>query len=120
MANAPNLRAALASVIADYRSGEIPTPDAAHVDRWISQFHEGVRDPSPGYFGEAFKASTGLTPFRFILERRVRRAKELLLDRDIPIAEVALRVGFANQSHFTVNFKKLTGKTPSRFRNDSI
>jgi len=79
-----------------------------------------VAEVSPGYFGEAFKASTGLTPFRFILERRVRRAKELLLDRDIPIAEVALRVGFANQSHFTVNFKKLTGKTPSRFRNESI
>lgn len=78
-----------------------------------------IADVSPGYFGEAFKASTGLTPFRFILERRVRRAKELLLDRGIPIAEVALQVGFANQSHFTVNFKKLTGSTPSRFRADS-
>jgi len=78
-----------------------------------------IAEVSPGYFGEAFKASTGLTPFRFILERRVRRAKELLLDRGIPIAEVALQVGFANQSHFTVNFKKITGSTPSRFRADS-
>jgi len=78
-----------------------------------------VAEVSPGYFGEAFKASTGMTPFRFILERRVRRAKELLLDRAMPIAEVALAVGFANQSHFTVNFKKLTGWTPSRFRTDA-
>ncbi len=45
MASTPNLRAALASMIADYRAGEIPTPDAAHVDRWISQFPATVRDP---------------------------------------------------------------------------
>lgn len=41
----PNLRAALATVIQDYRSGEISTPDEAHVDRWISQFPASVRDP---------------------------------------------------------------------------
>ena len=45
MASTPNLRAALAGMIADYRTGEIPTPDAAHVDRWINQFHAAVRDP---------------------------------------------------------------------------
>ncbi|SFG52864.1 hypothetical protein SAMN05518801_1432 [Novosphingobium sp. CF614] len=45
MANNPNLRAALADVIADYRAGEIPAPDAAHIDRWISQFPDAVRDP---------------------------------------------------------------------------
>lgn len=45
MANVPDLRAAMAGVIADYRAGEIPTPNAAHVDRWISQFPEAVRDP---------------------------------------------------------------------------
>lgn len=45
MASTPNLRAALAGMIADYRAGEIPTPDAAHVDRWINQFPAAVRDP---------------------------------------------------------------------------
>jgi len=45
MASTPNLRVALAGMIADYRSGEIPTPDAAHVDHWISQFPAAVRDP---------------------------------------------------------------------------
>jgi hypothetical protein len=45
MASTPNLRAALAGMIADYRAGEIPTPDAAHVDRWITQFPVAVRDP---------------------------------------------------------------------------
>ncbi|QDK31738.1 hypothetical protein DM450_02825 [Sphingomonas sp. IC081] len=72
-----------------------------------------------GADGGQFKVSTGTTLFRFILERRIGRAKELLLDREIPIAEVALRAGFADQSHFTVNFRKLTGTTPARFRADS-
>lgn len=45
MVSTPDLRAALAAMIADYRTGEIPTPDAAHVDRWISQFPAAARDP---------------------------------------------------------------------------
>lgn len=45
MDSSPNLRAALAAMISDYRMGEIPTPDASHVDRWISQFPAAVRDP---------------------------------------------------------------------------
>lgn len=45
MDSTPNLRAALAAMISDYREGEIPTLDAAHVDRWISQFPAAVRDP---------------------------------------------------------------------------
>ena len=45
MAGTPDLRAALAGMIADYRIGEIPTPDAAHVDRWITQFPAAARDP---------------------------------------------------------------------------
>ena len=45
MASSPTLSAALARIIADYRAGEIATPDAAHVDRWISQFPTAVRDP---------------------------------------------------------------------------
>jgi hypothetical protein len=45
MASTPNLRVALANMIGDYRAGEIPTLDAAHVDRWISQFPAAVRDP---------------------------------------------------------------------------
>ena len=45
MDSTPNLRAELAAMISDYRKGEIPTPDALHIDRWISQFPAGVRDP---------------------------------------------------------------------------
>ncbi|MEW5704335.1 MAG: AraC family transcriptional regulator [Pseudomonadota bacterium] len=73
---------------------------------------------STHHFGEAFKTSTGRPPHRYLIERRIRRGKELLLGADRSIAEVALAVGFASHSHFTDNFRKLTGTTPSRFRID--
>lgn len=73
---------------------------------------------STHHFGEAFKASTGTSPHRYLVERRIRRAKELLLGAEQSIAEIAISVGFASHSHFTDNFRKLTGTTPSRFRMD--
>jgi len=73
---------------------------------------------STHHFGEAFKTSTGRSPHRYLIERRIRRGKELLLGADRSIAEVALAIGFASHSHFTDNFRKLTGTTPSRFRID--
>ena len=73
---------------------------------------------SPLHFGEAFKASTGTSPHRYLVERRIRRAKELLLGAEQSIAEIAIFVGFASHSHFTDNFRRLTGTTPSRFRMD--
>lgn len=73
---------------------------------------------STHHFGEAFKTSTGRPPHRYLIERRIRRGKEMLLGANRSIAEVALAVGFASHSHFTDNFRKLTGTTPSRFRID--
>ena len=73
---------------------------------------------STHHFGEAFKASTGTSPHRYLIERRILRAKELLLGTEQSIVEIALAVGFASHSHFTDNFRKLTGATPSRFRID--
>ncbi|MEN2980440.1 AraC family transcriptional regulator [Tistrella bauzanensis] len=73
---------------------------------------------STHHFGEAFKASTGTSPHRYLVERRIRQAKELLLGAEQSIAEIAISVGFASHSHFTDNFRRLTGTTPSRFRID--
>jgi len=73
---------------------------------------------STHHFGEAFKASTGTSPHRYLVERRIRRAKELLLGAEQSIADIAMSVGFASHSHFTDNFRRLTGTTPSRFRID--
>jgi AraC family transcriptional regulator len=64
-----------------------------------------------------FKTSTGLPPHRYVITRRVERAKRLLRDGgDLTMAQVAARTGFWDQGHFTRHFKRLVGVTPKRFR----
>lgn len=68
------------------------------------------------HFAHAFKDSMGVSPHRFLIERRVARARLLLADSHLSVAEVALMLGFADQSHFTEHFRRLTGITPARYR----
>ena len=74
---------------------------------------------SAGYFVSAFKRSTGVTPHRWLTHRRVDSAKRLLNDRDVPVAQIAVACGFANQSHFTRVFRAVTGCTPAAWRRRS-
>jgi AraC family transcriptional regulator len=71
---------------------------------------------SPHYFGEAFRISSGRSPHRYVMERRVERARDLLQGEDRPIGDIAYAAGFSSQSHFTANFRRITGVTPGRFR----
>ena len=71
---------------------------------------------SPHYFGEAFRISTGRSPHRYVMERRIEWARDLLWDADRPIRDIAYAAGFSSQSHFTANFRRVTGVTPGRFR----
>ena len=73
---------------------------------------------STHHFGQAFKASTGIAPHRYVIERRINRAKELLIGGDQSVAQIAASVGFSSQSHLTFNFRKQTGATPARYRRD--
>ncbi len=76
----------------------------------------GVAHMSPYHFSRLFKESTGLTPHRYVIERRVQRAEELLGSSALPIAEIALLCGFANQSHLNRHFKRLLGVSPKALR----
>jgi AraC family transcriptional regulator len=72
---------------------------------------------SPYHFARRFKVSTGLAPHRYIIARRIERAKHLLRgEEDLSLAQIAARVGFWDQGHFTRHFKRLVGVTPKRFR----
>lgn len=71
---------------------------------------------SPFHFLRAFKASTGRTPFQWLQDFRVELACGLLAASDMPLAELALEIGFKTQSHFTVVFRRATGTTPARWR----
>jgi AraC family transcriptional regulator len=68
------------------------------------------------HFSRAFKRSMGMTPTNYIAERRIERAKKLMQETGLPIAEIALRSGFSSQSHFTTSFRRLAGVTPRSFR----
>ena len=72
---------------------------------------------SPYHFARQFKATTGLPPYQYVIARRVELAQQLLRkDDDICLAEVALRVGFSDQSQFSLHFKRVVGVTPGQFR----
>lgn len=72
------------------------------------------------HFSRAFKQTTGQTPIQFVMHRRIERAKQLLSASETPLAEIALTVGFKNQSHFSTLFRKLTEMTPKAWRNAHI
>jgi AraC family transcriptional regulator len=74
---------------------------------------------SVSHFEVLFKRSTGVSPHQYLLRCRVGRAKELLRFGDLSLADVAARVGFCDQSHFTRHFKRIVGVTPSVYREES-
>jgi AraC family transcriptional regulator len=67
-------------------------------------------------FASAFKASFGCTPHRWVQQRRIEQAVRLLKTTPSPIADIALSLGFASQSHFTQVFRQTMGTTPARMR----
>jgi AraC-like DNA-binding protein len=71
---------------------------------------------SPGHFSRAFKQSVGMPPHRYVLRRRIATAADAIRNTDRSLAEVALSVGFSDQSHFTRVFARELGETPSAFR----
>jgi len=73
---------------------------------------------SRSHFLRAFHATTGLTPHRYVLNRRVARARRLLAETDLSIAQVAYRCGFSSQAHLTLAFRKVCGLTPGQYRRE--
>jgi AraC-like DNA-binding protein len=72
----------------------------------MSQFH----------FARKFRLSTGHSPHAFLTRRRMERAKSLLRETDLPLAQVGRRVGYQTQAHFTGVFRRHVGLTPRVFR----
>ena len=91
----------------DARLGSpISLDDLANV-AGVSRFH----------FHRQFRKSVGVTPREYVLRARIERAKGLLTESDLTVGEVSGAVGFADQSHFSNIFRRLTAMTPRSFRN---
>jgi AraC family transcriptional regulator len=69
---------------------------------------------SPTYFASLFKQATGMSLHQYVIKQRVERAQLLLETTDLPIFNVATKVGFANASHLTYHCKRHTGMTPKQ------
>jgi AraC family transcriptional regulator len=68
------------------------------------------------HFAAQFRAATGYKPHDYLLYQRIEKSKVLLSSTDMPLAELALTVGFNAQAHFSTVFKHITGETPARWR----
>jgi AraC family transcriptional regulator len=75
---------------------------------------------SPYYFTRLFKESTGLPPHQYVVEARVRKAKDLLTTGKFTISEAAQHVGFVDQSHLTRHFKRVFGLPPKALLKESF
>jgi AraC-like DNA-binding protein len=73
---------------------------------------------SLSHFGRAFRESFGMPPHRWHLNARIGRAQQLLLETTLPLADIALTTGFADQSHFTRSFRRQVGLTPALWRRE--
>jgi AraC-like DNA-binding protein len=110
------------------RSGRLPQAKAAAVRDYVTAHlgtHVALVDLariagfSAHHFMELFKNTFGSTPHRYVLGERVDAARRLLREDGLSISDIALAVGFADQSHFTAIFRKATGTTPKRFRENN-
>lgn len=88
-----------------------------HLDRDLKVCElAAIAQISPCHFIRLFKNNTGQTPHQYILQQRIAKARYLLQHREISISEIAARVGFCDQSHFTKYFKRIVGMTPREYR----
>nr|WP_169618256.1 AraC family transcriptional regulator [Ruegeria sp. PR1b] len=71
---------------------------------------------SPSFFTRAFKLTTGMPPYQWMIRRRVEKAQGLLRSTPLPLSEIAYACGFVDQSHFTRVFSRMVGMSPGAWR----
>jgi AraC family transcriptional regulator len=71
---------------------------------------------SPSHFARVFKASFGVSPYRFVMQERIEGAKDMLASTQLSASQVAMAFGFSSQSHFVKVFRQFTRVTPKQYR----
>jgi AraC-like DNA-binding protein len=124
------LRAALATGVVDH-PGWLrliadpqlrPAVTAIHRDpatAWSLTELAALAGLSRSHFAHRFRAASGRTPLAYLAHWRIRLAERALRTSDVPVAELADRLGYASESSFSHAFTRLAGTSPSRFRRDA-
>jgi AraC-like DNA-binding protein len=76
----------------------------------------GVVQLSPSHFFRAFRKTFGESPLAYIMQRRIRRAQQLMLSSRITLSQVALECGMCDQAHFSRAFRRIVGINPNAWR----
>jgi transcriptional regulator GlxA family with amidase domain len=71
---------------------------------------------SVAYFFRTFRLAVGISPAKYLTNRRLEQAKQLMLRTDRPLAQIAHDCGFCDQSHFNRVFRRRIGTTPAAWR----
>ena len=90
--------------------------DAASHEEWPVPRLARVSGVSEAHFARSFKQAFGVPPHRYLLTRRIERAKALLRDTDLPIIEIAFATGWNSLGTFGRIFRDITGESPSELR----
>jgi transcriptional regulator GlxA family with amidase domain len=90
--------------------------DAASHEQWPVRRLAAVSGVSEAHFARSFKTAFGLPPHRYLLTRRIERAKALLRDTDLPVIDIALQTGWESLGTFGRVFRDITGESPTELR----
>jgi transcriptional regulator GlxA family with amidase domain len=90
--------------------------DAASHEEWPVPRLASVSGVSEAHFARSFKQAFGVPPHRYLLTRRVERAKALLRETDLSITEIAFQTGWASLGTFGRTFRDITGESPGSVR----
>lgn len=74
---------------------------------------------SKGRFIKAFRESIGLPPHQWLLLQRIDMARDLMRNTSLPLAQISVQTGFADQSHFSKTFRRIVGISPARLRREA-
>jgi AraC family transcriptional regulator len=105
--------------------GGLPERKIGQVLEYINEhLHQDIKladlaqllDMSQFHFSHLFKQAIGTSPYQYLLQQRVERAKQLLKQKERSIMEIALDCGFNSHSHLSKQFRQLTGMTPKAYR----
>jgi AraC-like DNA-binding protein len=90
--------------------------DSASHEQWPVERLARVSGVSEAHFARTFKDAFGVPPHRYLLTRRIERAKALLRDTDLSITDIAFQTGWDSLGTFGRTFRDITGESPGAFR----